>query len=101
MELHGPEQEALLRPQSGADVFTHGSQLAALWPDGVLGIVGIFYQSVAFTGQGQSTVQYVLLKVSEDQWLTTKQAACPPPNIFFPLKWSFYHLLQGGVGQEV
>lgn len=62
VELHRPEQEALLAPQSGADLLTHRSQLAALRPDGVLGIVGVLYQPVAFTGQGQSTVQYVLLK---------------------------------------
>lgn len=62
VELHRPEQEALLAPQSGADLLTHRPQLAALRPNGVLGIVGVLYQPVTFTGQGQSTVQYVLLK---------------------------------------
>ncbi len=56
VELHRPEQEALLAPQSGADLLAHSPQLAALWPDGVLGIVGIFYQPVTFTGQGQGAV---------------------------------------------
>lgn len=56
VELHGPEQEALLIPQSGADLLAHSSQLAALRPDGVLGIVGTVYQPVTFTGQGQGTV---------------------------------------------
>lgn len=56
VELHRPEQEALLAPQSGADLLAHSPQLAALRPDGVLGIVGIFYQHVPFTGQGLGTV---------------------------------------------
>lgn len=56
VELHGPEEDALFTPQSGANRLTHHSQLAALWPDGVLSIVGIFNQLVAFTGQAQGTV---------------------------------------------
>lgn len=56
VELQRREQEALLVSQSGADLLAHSSQLAALRPDGVLGIVGIFYQPVTFTGQGQGTV---------------------------------------------
>lgn len=56
VELHGPEQEGLLTPQGGADLLARRSQLAALRPDGVLGIVGTVYQLVAFTGQGQGTV---------------------------------------------
>lgn len=65
VQLHGSEQEALLAPQSGADLLAHDSQLAALWPNGVLCIVGVIYEYVAFTGQGQSTVQYVLSKTPE------------------------------------
>lgn len=65
VQLHGSEQEALLAPQGGADLFAHGSQLAALWPDGVLCIVGVIYEHVAFAGQGQSTVQHVLSKTPE------------------------------------
>lgn len=57
MELHRSEQEALLAPESGADLLTHHSQLAALGPDGVLGIVAVLYQPVAVTGQGQGAVQ--------------------------------------------
>lgn len=67
VELHRPEQEALLAPQGGADLLAHSSELAALGPDGVLGIVGVFYQPVAFAGQGQGTVECVLLKHGEDQ----------------------------------
>lgn len=66
VELHRLQQEALLTPQGGADLLAHFPQLAALRPNGVLGIVGIFYQPVTFTGQGQGAVQYVLLKHIED-----------------------------------
>lgn len=62
VEFHRPEQKVLLAPQSGADLLAHHSQLDALWPDGVLGVVRVFYQPVPFTGQGQGTVYYVLLK---------------------------------------
>lgn len=51
MELHSPKQEALLTPQSGADLLTHPSQLTAFGPDRILGIVGIFYEPVAFPCQ--------------------------------------------------
>lgn len=47
MELHSPKQEALLTPQSGADLLTHRSQLTAFGPDRILGIVGIFYEPFA------------------------------------------------------
>lgn len=60
VELHRLEQEALLVPQRGADLLAHSPQLAALRPDGVLGIVGVLYQPVTFTGQGQGTVQNIL-----------------------------------------
>lgn len=60
VELHGSEQHALLAPQGGADVLTRGPQLAALWSDGVLGVVGALDELVALAGQGQRTVQYVL-----------------------------------------
>ena len=62
MELHRPEQKVLLAPQSRADLLARPSQLAALGPDGVLGVVRVFYQPVTFTGQGQGPVQYVLMK---------------------------------------
>lgn len=65
VQLHGSEQEALLAPQGGADLLTHGSQLTALWPDGVLCIVGVIYEHVTFTGQGQSMVQHVLSNTPE------------------------------------
>lgn len=51
MELHSSKQEALLTPQSGADLLTHRSQLTAFGPDRILGIVGIFYEPVAFPCQ--------------------------------------------------
>lgn len=56
VELRRPEQEALLVPQSSADLLTHSSQLNALRPDGVLSIVGVFYKPVTFAGQGQGIV---------------------------------------------
>lgn len=56
VELHGSQQEALFAPQSGADLLTHSSQFGALWPDGVLGVVGVFYQPVTFADQGQGEV---------------------------------------------
>lgn len=60
VELHGSQQQALLGPQGGTDVLACCPQLAALWPDGVLGIVGVLDQLVALAGQGQRTVQHVL-----------------------------------------
>lgn len=66
MQLHCSEQEALLAPQRGADLLTHSSQLAALGPDGVFSIVPVFYQLVAFTGQSQSPVKYLLWKHIEE-----------------------------------
>lgn len=82
MELQRSEQEALLAPQSGADLLTHSSQLAALRPDGVLGIVGVFDEPVAFTGQGQGPVRQVLSKHTcltfRPEYCTTDEL--PPPT---------------------
>lgn len=62
VELHGSQQQALFAPQGGADVLAHRPQLAALWPDGVLGVVGALDEPVALAGQGQRAVQHVLSK---------------------------------------
>lgn len=60
VELHGSEQQALLAPQGGADVLARRPQLAALWSDGVLGVVGALDEPVTFAGQGQRMIQHVL-----------------------------------------
>lgn len=62
MQLPGPEQEALLAPQSGADLLTHASQLATLRPDAVLGVVRVFYQTVPLAGQRQGEVHQLLIE---------------------------------------
>lgn len=56
VQLHGSQQQALLAPQGGADLLAHRPQLAALGPDGVLGVVRVFYQHVALAGQGQGAI---------------------------------------------
>lgn len=103
VQLHGSEQEALLAPQGGADLLTHSSQLDALGPDGVLGIVGVFYQPVTFTGQGQCVVQCVLQKhmvriyfriQGQHRWTINLSQ----PSHVLQAEWSVHYLLPHGGG---